>query len=325
MRTPKFWYVEERFRDWLFTKLLTPLSYVYYFFAKELAKRKTPYKPKAPVICVGNIVAGGSGKTPTVIAIVEYLKSKGKTPHIISRGYGGTTRKLTKVDHTVHDAFTVGDEPFMMAKAGLDVWVGKDRRKSAYAAVKKGADVIIMDDGHQNNDLIKTLNLVVVDGLVGFGNHHLIPAGPLREPIKDGLSRADAVIMINEDLTGAKTNIDIPVIDALFVPTENTIEGARVYAFAGLGRPEKFLRTLIEMGADITDFDDFPDHYNYRSIDIDTILNAAKNKQATPVTTRKDFVRIPEELNSDIVVVDVTLSFDNQKILNDILTPILKK
>lgn len=323
MKTPKFWYVAESFGDWLLAVILIPVSLIYYAVSKELRKGKKPYKAPIPVICVGNLVAGGAGKTPSTIAITKWFKDKGYNPHIISRGYGGTNIDELKVDVEKHDSRLVGDEPFMMAKMGLDVWVAPKRAKLAYLAAKKGADLVIMDDGFQNFDLVKTFSFIVVDGLVGFGNRNLIPAGPLRERIQDGVKRADACIFIDDDLTGSLGDVSsLPTITGEFIPLSTELEGKDVYPFAGMGRPEKFLRTLFKMGANIVGYDDFPDHYYYQNIDIATLLKNAKRKEAIPVTTRKDFTRIPEEYKKYIKVVDVELNLDLNE-LDDLMAPII--
>lgn len=322
MKTPDFWYIEQTFGDWLKMLLLTPFSWVYYAIAKELAKRPNPYDPKVPVLCVGNIVAGGAGKTPTTIAMASFLKAKGKNVHIISRGFGGSVKKPTKVDPDTHTADIVGDEPLMMAKKGFTVWVSGNRRKSAYLAVKDGAEIIIMDDGHQNHDLKKTVSLIVVDGLMGFGNKHMLPAGPLREPIKEGLSRADAMVVLGEDKYHVDAMTSLPVIRGNFVPTENIIAGMDVFGFAGMGRPEKFVRTLYEMEAQINGFDEFPDHYDYNGIDIEMLYKKASRSNSILVTTRKDYMRIPETHRQYVNVVDVVLEWDDETVIEKVLSPL---
>lgn len=326
MRTPIFWYQEETFKDWLIPQLLTPASWIYGMLSKEFSKRTNPYNPPIPVVCVGNLVAGGAGKTPTVIHLAKLLQSMGKNPHVISRGYGGITRTSTKVDITKHTAYHVGDEPFMIAKNNIICWVGSNRRLSAHEAYKGGADIILMDDGHQNYDLIKDLSIIVVDGLVGFGNGKIIPAGPLRENINEGLARADVIILIGDDLTGIEASYaNKKIFKADFEPTENAIDGQRIFGFAGMGRPEKFMRTMYLMGAEIAGFHTFPDHYPYKKIDLEEILKVAKRLNAKAVTTRKDFMRIPPEYHLDITPIDVTLEIEDEDGIKEILSPLFSK
>ncbi len=325
MKTPRFWYIEDSFGEWLLSLILTPFSWLYYRLSVEIRSQVKPFKCDIPVICVGNLVAGGAGKTPSTLALIKLLKKQGYTPHVISRGYGGTIEEPTKVDPKKHTAEIVGDEPLLMASAGAIVWVSKYRKKSAYLAQKDGADLLIMDDGFQNNTLIKDFSFLAYDGLLGFGNQKLIPAGPLREPIETGIKRAQAIIQIDEDLTGGLAAIELPKIRADFIPLDTFFEGKKVYPFAGMGRPEKFLRTLHLMGADITGFDMFPDHYPYKKLDIRTLVKKANEKDAYLVTTRKDYYRIPEEFRRHIKVLDVELVWQDEALILDLLSPILKK
>lgn len=326
MKAPNFWYQEETFQDWAIARLLTPLSWIYKTVSKELSKRGDPYNPPIPVVCVGNIVAGGAGKTPTVIELARILKTMGKNPHVISRGYGGITKKSTLVDAEKNTAAQVGDEPLMIANNGIPCWVGSSRRLSAYEAYKAGADIILMDDGHQNYDLKKDFSLVVVDGLFGFGNERIIPAGPLREDIGEGLARADAILLIGEDLTDVATRYaGKRIIRADFEPIENKINGARVFGFAGMGRPEKFMRTMYLMGAEIAGFHSFPDHYPYKRIDMVEILKVARRLNAQPVTTRKDFTRVPPEYQSEILPIDVTLTLGSEDEIRKLFLPLFDK
>lgn len=326
MRTPKFWYIDDRFVDWLASLVLWPFSFIYYALSKEFSKRTNPYRASVPVICVGNIVAGGAGKTPSTMAIADLLKNNGYNPHIISRGYGGNNKEPLKVDATKHNADLVGDEPLMMAQKGYNVWVSAKRRKTAYLATQAGANVILMDDGFQNQDLIKDCSVLVVDGLMGFGNEKMIPAGPLREPIEVGMARANIVLFIDEDLTGAERYMaNKPIITADFVPKTTEFEGKDVYPFAGMGRPEKFLRTLFKMGANIVGFEGYPDHYYYRDLDIKNTLRNAKMKNAIPVTTVKDWMRIDDKFKADIKTVDVDLVIHDEEALLKLLKPHLDK
>ncbi len=324
MRTPRFWYIEDSFAEWALSLALTPFSWLYYRISKEVRSQVKPYKCGIPVICIGNLVAGGAGKTPSTLALVKLLKKQGLNPHVISRGYGGSIEEPTKVDPKKHTSEEVGDEPLLMAHEGLTVWVSQKRKKSAYLAEKDGADLLIMDDGFQNNALHKDFSFLAFDGLLGFGNHALIPAGPLREPVEEGIKRAQAIIQIDDDLKSDLTAINLPKIRADFRPLNTELSGEKVYPFAGMGRPEKFLRTLHLMNCNITGFDMFPDHYKYKKIDIRTLVQNANNKDAHLVTTRKDFYRIPEEFRPHIKVLDVELVWADEKALLDLLNPILK-
>ena len=177
MRSPRFWETE----GWL-SVALAPLSLLWPTRGRLHRALAKPYQAAIPVICVGNLVVGGTGKTPVTLAIAEYLKSQGMRPHLLSRGYGSTAKGPTLVDSLRHDATKVGDEALLLA-AVAPTWVGGNRVASARAAEAAGATCLILDDGLQNPTLEKDLSLIVIDGGYGFGNGHLVPAGPLREPI----------------------------------------------------------------------------------------------------------------------------------------------
>lgn len=159
-----------------------------------------PVRVSVPVVCIGNLIAGGAGKTPTALAVADRLSRKGLRPHLILRGYKGHARGPALVDALGHDAATVGDEALLLARR-YPTWVARDRVAGARAAIAAGAEVIIMDDGFQNPSLVKDVSLIVVDGGYGFGNGRMIPAGPLREPLARGLSRAQAVVVVGNDTT----------------------------------------------------------------------------------------------------------------------------
>src|SRR5579863_3994588 len=198
MRAPDFW--RNRGAGAL---LLAPLGALYGASVAFKARHARPFDPEIPVICVGNLTAGGSGKTPIAIALADMLRAQGHTPYFLTRGYGGSTKGPALASRG-HTARVMGDEALLLARTAPTI-VARDRAAGARMAKDKGATVIVMDDGHQNFSLRKTLSLVVVDGESGFGNALQIPAGPLREPVTQGLARADAVIVMNEgtpDLAG---------------------------------------------------------------------------------------------------------------------------
>jgi len=213
MRAPEFWHSD----NWA-SRLLEPLGSVYaWAVARRLAEAKE-YRPAVPVICVGNIVTGGAGKTPVCLALVERLRARGRHPHLLTRGYGGTEVGPRAVDSVRHDATRVGDEALLLA-AHAPTWVARWRPDGAVAAVEMGADILVMDDGFQNPTMVKDLSLVVVDGGYGFGNGRVMPAGPCRESIRAGLARADAVVLIGDDRAGVACGLgDLPVLRARLVP-----------------------------------------------------------------------------------------------------------
>ncbi|MEQ8698387.1 MAG: tetraacyldisaccharide 4'-kinase, partial [Bauldia litoralis] len=218
MRTPDFWSGRGPT-----SALLLPAGAVYAWATRRRVARAPEYEPPVPVVCIGNLSAGGSGKTPVAMSVAAILRNKGLAAHLLTRGYGGRLSGPVRVDPALHSARDVGDEPLLLARAA-PTWVARDRAAGARAAVAAGAEAVVMDDGHQNPALRKDLSLVVIDGGFGFGNRRVVPAGPLREPIAAGLARADAVVMIGEDETEAGARLgDTPRLNARLAPTEEAL------------------------------------------------------------------------------------------------------
>ena len=323
MRTPDFWQ-----RDTFLSRLLTPLSVLWCWGAEYRQSGVESYRPCVPVICIGNIVAGGTGKTPTVLAVTQRLQQRGLNVHILTRGYGGSLKGPVQVDLEEHNAQHVGDEPLLLAQAA-PTWVAQWRPDGALAAEKAGADVIIMDDGFQNFTIAKDLSLIVVDGAVGFGNGRIMPAGPCREPIVAGRNRAQAAIIIGTDARRSARKLDpLPILPARLVPLEarEDWQGRRVVAFAGIGRPGKFFHTLRDdLGVELVETAIFPDHFVYRPNDLETLIAQAEMLDALPVTTRKDWVRLPPLYRDQIAAIDVRLEFDHWDELDRLLDGVVPK
>jgi tetraacyldisaccharide 4'-kinase len=227
-----------------------------------------------------------------------------------------------RADPARHGAGDIGDEALLLARAA-PCWVSRDRGAGAQAAIAAGADLVLLDDGFQNPTLAKTLSFIVVDGVYGFGNRRLLPAGPLREPLERGLARADAAILVGPDDSGAAAAIGgrLPVLHAALEPqAAEELIGRKVLAFAGIGRPAKFYATLAGLGAEIVGRRDFPDHHAYGAAEIAGLVAAAKARDAVPVTTAKDFVRVPERLRAGIAVLEVAIAWREPDRLNEILT-----
>ena len=313
MRAPDFWYSES---PSMMPALLHPLAAAFSaggVLRQLIVKAETA---PVPVVCVGNLVAGGAGKTPVALAVADYARTHGWSPAFVTRGYRGRYRdKALKVEPEFHQSSLVGDEALLLASAG-PCWVARDRKIGARAAAAAGADLIVMDDGFQNPGLRKDLSLVVVDGAVGFGNGRIIPAGPLREPIGRGIARADAVIVMGEDRrnVGLDLGPTVPVLRAhLIVPEEgDRLHGRPVVAFAGIGRPEKFFETLEQIGCTIMARHDFPDHHDYSHDEVTKICAEAEMRGAIPVTTEKDMVRLPSDLRARVRVLPVVVAWQDE-------------
>jgi tetraacyldisaccharide 4'-kinase len=280
-----------------------------------------PYRAPVPVICVGNLVAGGSGKTPVALSLAEMLAARGIAALIVMRGYGGKLAGPVRVDPEHHDAAAVGDEA-LLAAGQTACWVARDRAAGVRAAVADGAEAVILDDGFQNPHVAKDLSLVVVDAAAGFGNCRLIPAGPLRERVTAGLARADAVMLVGE---GAPV-IDRPILRVSLDPIDGErFSSAKIVAFAGIGRPEKFFASLRALGADLVGERGFPDHHPYRAAELAALRRDADAAGARLVTTRKDWVRLPPMERADIDVLDIAVRWHDIATRDALLAPVLAR
>jgi tetraacyldisaccharide 4'-kinase len=272
------------------------------------------------VLSIGNLVAGGAGKTPVAIALAQRLAGRGRAPHLLSRGYGGRARGPLRVDAARHTAAEVGDEPLLLA-AAAPTWVARDRAAGARAAIAAGARMLLLDDGHQNRALAKDLALVVVDGAQAFGNRRLLPAGPLRESVAEGLARADAVVLLGEDRSGLGAELaeTLPLLSARLEPEASAVHGKAVVAFAGIGRPQKFFATLEGLACEVLGRHAFADHHAYREHEILLLLDKASKLDAALVTTAKDRVRLPPHLQDLVEIVEVAVTWDDEAALEALL------
>ncbi|MGE5477032.1 MAG: tetraacyldisaccharide 4'-kinase [Bacteroidales bacterium] len=316
MRAPDFWHHPS-----LASRLLAPLGSLYaWVVARRLAEAEE-YRPAVPVICVGNIVTGGAGKTPVCMAVVERLRARGRQPHLLTRGYGGSEVGPRAVDPIRHDAARVGDEALLLAQCA-PTWVARWRPDGALAAAEMGADILVMDDGFQNPSIAKDLSLVVVDGAYGFGNGLPMPAGPCRETVAAGLARADAVVVVGEDKAGIAGRCgDLPILQGRLVPGPEAagFKGRKVVAFAGIGRPAKFFATLEDVGAELVATHSFPDHHAFTRAELAELVAEAERHGALLATTAKDAVRVPQDLRAALSVLTVRLEWDTPEALDLLL------
>jgi len=323
MRAPDFW---DRKTDGILPSLLRPLGCLVATVGTMQRKATAPWRAPVPVICVGNLVAGGAGKTPVTIDITSRLKAANMDAHVVSRGYGGSQLGPVRVDPTTHTSGDVGDEPLLLARTA-PTWVSRDRRQGIEAAVEAGATIIVMDDGLQNPSVEKDLSLMVVDGAYGFGNGRVMPAGPLREPIETGLARTDAVVLLGTDQADVWGRVQrlgykgMKVLRAKLDPVGDytDLKGQKVFAFAGIGRPEKFFKTLEEIGCKLAGCETFDDHHPYTEAEILSIL---ANAMDTPViTTAKDHVRLNPKQQKRVRVLDIALHWKQADEIDALLAP----
>lgn len=297
MREPGFWYPVRRASSPLPARLLAPAGYVYGLAGRLRRAWVAPERAAVPVICVGNITAGGAGKTPVALTLARRLIAKGEAVHFLTRGYGGREQGPIRVDPLHHDADAVGDEPLLLA-GQAPTWVSADRPEGAAAAVRGGAGLIVMDDGFQNPGLAKDFSILVVDAATGLGNGRLLPAGPLRERVDDALARTNAIVLTGRGHAGdgiaARARArGLPVFNAIVRPATPPDFGAGpLLAFAGIGRPEKFFQTLRDLGAELAETVSFPDHHIFRENDAVRLMVRARELGARLITTEKDGARL---------------------------------
>lgn len=317
MKAPQFWQKQELTT---LAKILVPFSHITHCIT-ERRLTQTGWKAPIPVLCCGNLSTGGTGKTIVALTLGKYFLQQGIQIAFLTRGYKRKSRIPTpfQVNPTHHTAQDVGDEALLLARIA-PTWIGNDRALSAQKAVKGHAQLLIMDDGFQNPTLYQDFPLLIIDGAIGFGNRHLLPAGPLRQSISSGLKKAKACILIGEDRTNCLRFIpaSIPVLRT-FLTMDATIQQFRekpVIAFTGIGRPEKFFQSLRNHDLNVIKTFPFPDHHFYRKKDIQRLLTLKNQYHASLVTTYKDYVKLPDDFKKQVTAFDVILEWHNPEILH---------
>jgi tetraacyldisaccharide 4'-kinase len=319
MRPPEFWSRNDP-TSRAIAAMLSPLGFFQATSVARKHRRQNSYRSRAKVICVGNLTVGGSGKTPVAIALAQMVQATDAAVVFLTRGYGRRSSEAICIDVAKHDAATVGDEALLLARIAPTV-VARNREEGARLAERQGAEIIVMDDGHQNFTLAKDLALVVVDGESAFGNGRIIPAGPLREGIRQGLDRADAVIVMGDGLPPL-SGFARPVLRAQLV-SDLHFKGRQLIAFAGIGRPDKFFATLRAQGAQLVETHAFADHHVYATADIAMLRDRAQKSGAGLITTEKDLVRLDAKDRDGIAALPVHAIFDDPAAAARLLAPLL--
>ncbi len=343
MRAPSFWRLSHdpaaSALELLAPKLLAPLSYPYAKIAGRRMLRGGLRLP-VPVLCVGNFVVGGAGKTPAVIALARRFAGSAERVFFLSRGYRSAAERgpPLRVDPLRHSAGEVGDEALLLARVAPTI-VSADRVAAGRLAVEQGASLLILDDGLQNPALEKDMRLAVVDAATGVGNGLCLPSGPLRAPLSTQIDFATAVTIVGagpagEEIAERARAAGKPVLSAKLVADEAMaakLKGRRVYAFAGLARPEKFFATLSDLGAEIVATESFPDHHPYTRGEIARLRRAARQANAQLVTTEKDFVRLAgsgDRIDPSLpppIALPVEMRFSNAGLLDGLLAAALRR
>lgn len=315
IKSPNFWYQKRG----LLSYVLWPLGVLYgVATAFRLKKLKGTLRAKCPVICVGNINVGGTGKTPTTIALVERLQARGHTIVVISRGYRGSETGPVLVNPMQHTAKQVGDEPLLIS-AFCAVVVARDRRAALKLAEEQVPDVILMDDGFQSPLIHKDLSIVVVNAALGFGNGFCIPAGPLREPVNGGLQRSDIFLSIGPEdsqkifQSQLTKTFDETHVTGEIKPLHTGMhwEGLDVFAFAGIAHPLNFLTTLKRLGANIRGHEALSDHEPLSPALMKRLASKAAKMNAQMVCTEKDAARLPMEYRKQVLALPVRLEISD--------------
>ena len=323
LKAPKFWYKN---KDTYLSNTLYPLSLIFRLGTKIRNIISIQKSANLPIICIGNIVVGGAGKTPVALKIGKMLKQGGYNPHFVSKGYGGFEKNNTLIQ-SWHSPKSVGDESLLLSEVS-PTWIGLDRNESFKLAKNKGADCIIMDDGFQNPTLQKDYSIIVINSEQGFGNKRVMPSGPLRESITRGISRTNLVITIGEINEEVKSKIpnNIPIIKSEFkINNEQKIfKGKKITAFAGIAFPEKFFNSLRNQGAKVIKEITYPDHHIFEENDLLSLAEIANKNQSILVTTKKDYIRIPKSYRSLVNTLDGEIEFEDEKLIFEILTNVIE-
>ena len=307
LKAPKFWYNK---KISVYGVLLSPLS-ILWALGTAIKKNITKvHKAEIPVIAVGSAIIGGSGKTPSVLFLCEELEKMGYNPHIISRGYGGTSNEIIKVNPNMSYTL-VGDEALMMSNY-FTTWVSKNKFQAFHQAKIDGADILVLDDALQSFNIHKDLSIYVYDSIQSFGNRLLVPSGPLRETVKAALNKSQIFFLINTNICEDLTQKHFKQFLNYKININPEIREKKLIAFAGLGFNKKFFEQLQNENLNIVKLKDFPDHHQYTVDDMFMLLDEANKKDAFLITTEKDHTRIPSEFKSSVGIIHGKIISENK-------------
>ena len=326
MKAPRYW---KHGCGGLMSTLLSPLGWLFGVGTQMNQSAASPVQAPVPVLCIGNAVVGGAGKTPIAIDIGKRLLDAGINVHYLSRGYGGSEQGPLLIDPESDKAARVGDEPLLLAQIA-PTWISGDRVKGATAMVEAGAQVILMDDGFQNPSLLKDISLCVIDGTYGIGNGRVMPAGPLREEFEHSLQKSNAIVIMGRDHIGMakyikKASPDVVLLKAQITtkPINFDILNQPIHAFAGIGHPDKFFSMLRELGCNVTKSTPFADHHIYKDTEVSLLVEAAKADKALLLTTEKDYVRLDTKWRNTVKPIGISLTWENEIPLKTLLEPVI--
>ncbi|WP_455466360.1 tetraacyldisaccharide 4'-kinase [Bartonella sp. B39] len=326
---PHFWWKDKSF----LRILLTPVSWIYGYFSRRHMARKLPVID-LPTLCIGNFTCGGAGKTPVVIAFAQVAKELGFVPGIVSRGYGGAIKEVHLVNKECDNARDVGDEALLLVQHAF-VAISADRYAAAQRLKKEGCNLILMDDGFQSRRLYMDYALLVVDAMRGFGNGAVFPAGPLRVPLETQLSLTDSVLLIGhsdayDKIAFLVTRTRKPLHHAhLTSLASGEVAGKSFLAFAGIGNPDKFFKSIKELSGHVVQTYSYPDHYFFTDTDFKNLAQKAEMQNLWLATTAKDYTRI--QTNSaqknlkNLIVFDVKVDFAQKDFCRMLLEEVMTR
>ncbi|NCB49701.1 MAG: tetraacyldisaccharide 4'-kinase [Alphaproteobacteria bacterium] len=319
MKAPLFWNKEHS----LWGLFFIPFGMLF-AFGNFLRQKKKSFEIPVPVFCIGNIVVGGSGKTPTALYLADIFSQKAKKVVYLNHGYKSERQNVVLQKGSVFQQ-GLSEEAFLLAQKAETV-INSNRKEGALTALKLSPDILIMDDGFQNPSLQKDFSILVFDGHKGIGNGRILPAGPLRESLKSGLKRAQAVLILGEDETSLslkiqKINPKMPVFLGQIRPSFPFKKKEEYIAFAGIGRPSKFFDMLKENGFNLKKEISFSDHCPYTSKEIKFLKSLGKNF----ITTEKDYIKLPKDFQKQVDVVPISILFQEERRFENLVLKEIKK